>query len=193
MNELQAIPKPSPDQPTEIYLTFAGFIDETAMRALLVYFTQAHRERIGIIHLLIQSPGGAVDTALALYNILTRGTIEVRTYNVGSVDSAAVLVFLAGKQRFASPDATFTMHKTVVQFGMTTAARVVARAVKTKRLDEASEAIIRQHVRMPNEKWNVQTTGDLNVSANEAKEFGLIHGIGFFTPPTGTQIYNISF
>lgn len=177
----------------ELYLTFAGEIDEMVMRRILAHFSEAFRDGVRIAHLLIQSPGGIMDVGIAMHNVLSRGPVSVFTYNAGCVDSAAVPVFLAGKQRYAAHNATFSIHKTAVPYGLSTAAIAQSKSIKTQRLDEANEAIIRSYADIPPEKWAVQATGNLNISAEEAKQFGLITDIKHFAPPPDARLENVTF
>ncbi len=63
--------------------------------------------------ILLSSQGGDVLSGLAAYNYL-HGLdglgIDITTYNLGQVDSAANLIFCAGKHRYALPDTRFLIH-----------------------------------------------------------------------------------
>ena len=45
-----------------------------------------------------------------LYHVLRGMPFELITHNVGNVDSIGNVVFLAGKERYATPNATFMFH-----------------------------------------------------------------------------------
>lgn len=55
------------------------------------------------ITILISSPGGDTTAAFAGYNVLRRLPAEISTFNIGNVDSAAMLLYCAGHNRFSLP------------------------------------------------------------------------------------------
>lgn len=59
----------------------------------------------------INSPGGAADEGIAIYNILKRYEGGVDTYNDSLAASAASIVFLAGENRYASEGSRVMIHK----------------------------------------------------------------------------------
>lgn len=56
------------------------------------------------------SIGGELTPAIALYNYLKKIPTEITTHNIGEVSSAAVLPYLAGNIRTATPSSRFTIH-----------------------------------------------------------------------------------
>ena len=62
------------------------------------------------LRMIIDSPGGSVSYAISLARFLMGCFPSIYTYNLNSVDSAAVCLFLAGSRRFALPSACFFMH-----------------------------------------------------------------------------------
>jgi len=63
------------------------------------------------IRIVIASSGDDPSAGFAAYNYLRGLTnLEISTFNMGNVDSAAVLLFCAGKTRYAVPGARFVIH-----------------------------------------------------------------------------------
>lgn len=62
------------------------------------------------IHVHINSPGGSVGEAFAIYNVLREHPARVTTYADGFVASAAIYPFLAGERRVANPVSAFYFH-----------------------------------------------------------------------------------
>ncbi len=60
--------------------------------------------------ILLSSQGGEVLSGLAAYYYLHGLNIDLTTYNLGQVDSAANLIFCAGKHRYALPNTRFLIH-----------------------------------------------------------------------------------
>src|SRR5689334_10006668 len=71
------------------------------------------------LHLLISTGGGTVMHGIAAYNLLKSLPHTVITHNIGDVNSIGIIMFLAGKKRYASPLATFMIHgvKAVIDEG----------------------------------------------------------------------------
>jgi ATP-dependent Clp protease protease subunit len=60
--------------------------------------------------ILLSSQGGEVLSGLAAYNFLHGLGVNITTFNMGQVDSAANLIFCAGNHRYALPDSRFLLH-----------------------------------------------------------------------------------
>ena len=69
---------------------------------------------VDIIHVYINSYGGSVSEAWAMYNALRRHPAKVVTYGEGFVASAALYPFLAGDERYASSMSAYYLHEVMV-------------------------------------------------------------------------------
>ncbi len=58
----------------------------------------------------ISSPGGDVDVAIELFHFLRNLDCEIQTVNTSYVNSAAVLIYLAGDVRICHSGSTFYIH-----------------------------------------------------------------------------------
>jgi ATP-dependent protease ClpP protease subunit len=115
---------------TTAYISFNTNVNfGTAQQLLGVSFDQIAK---GATHLyyLFSTPGGIVDPGIALYNVLKGLPVETTMHNVGAVDSVGNAVFLAGKNRFACPHATFMFHG--VGFDMGQAERLEEKDLREK-------------------------------------------------------------
>ncbi len=179
--------------PKEIYATFSGMIDQGAVQRVFSVFPIAVNGGVKKVHLLIHSSGGFVSDGIALYNYLTNLPLDFVTYNCGSIQSVSVLLYLVGEVRKCSGNATFLIHKTRFSFqDAATAFDLRVNADSAELSDKNSDAILRKYITtMPDDKWAIRERSDLTISAQEAKEFGLVHDISDFCPPEGTQLYNI--
>ncbi|MCD8208674.1 MAG: Clp protease ClpP [Bacteroidales bacterium] len=65
---------------------------------------------VDVINVHINSYGGEVSEALAIYNVLKRQTASVNTYVDGFACSAATIVFMAGDKRIMSKVGNFLVH-----------------------------------------------------------------------------------
>lgn len=184
------IPAPqAPAFPPEIYATLTGLVDADMVRRVFNAGATAVNAKIQKIHLLIQSTGGFVGDGIALHNYLRNLPIEITTYNMGSVMSIAVLVYLAGNVRRASESATFMIHKSTVTLGAPSDAALLKVSAEGLILDDArSEAIVRALVQLPPEKWQAHERGPLTLTSAESVQFGLAHAIGDWAPPAGASV-----
>jgi len=57
--------------------------------------------------------------------------------------------------------------------------------------DERTESILREHLQLSKEEWDALNYTDLHFSGEEAVNIGLVHEIGEFSPPPGSQIWDI--
>lgn len=94
----------------EAHIVLMGMIDTQQAERILKVLKEKVSDDCTRIHLAIQSPGGSVPVALALANLLLSLSCPITTYNIGNVDSAAVIVFAAGTERICSPSAFFCTH-----------------------------------------------------------------------------------
>ena len=95
---------------TTVYISFNTAINYlTTQHLAAASFDQVAQ---GATHLyyLFSTPGGLVDPGISVYNILKGLPVETTMHNVGAVESIGNAVFLAGKNRFASPHSTFMFH-----------------------------------------------------------------------------------
>ncbi len=65
---------------------------------------------IHTLYLSISSTGGFIDPAITIYNFLRSLPCNIVTHNIGTVDSTAIIPFLAGSIRNASPFSKFLIH-----------------------------------------------------------------------------------
>lgn len=68
----------------------------------------------GTVDVCISSNGGDTMVAMAMFDALRAANNKVRTIGLGSVGSAAVLVFAAGDERLLGPNAALFFHGTSV-------------------------------------------------------------------------------
>jgi ATP-dependent Clp protease protease subunit len=67
------------------------------------------------IHVLIDTDGGHLKTALALYDIFSSSVSPIYTYGLSEVSSAGVLIYSVGAKRYAFPNTQFMTHPGVLQ------------------------------------------------------------------------------
>ena len=127
------------------------------------------------INIYVNSPGGSVTAGLAIYDTLQFVKPDVATYCVGQATSMGALLLCAGTKgkRFALPNSRIMIHQP--WGGIQGAAEDISRHAKEilKLRDQINE-ILSQHTKQPLEKIQKDTDRDYFMSAEEAKEYGLV-------------------
>ncbi len=62
------------------------------------------------LYFLFSSQGGAVDSAIVLYNYLRSLACKITMHNISMIASSATVLFHAADVRYASPHSTFHFH-----------------------------------------------------------------------------------
>ena len=85
-------------------------VNEYSVKHLLDTVKLLRQEGFTRIKLLISSAGGTVFHGMTAHNFLKGIDIQVDTYNFGSVDSSAGMIYCAGATRYSVPHARFLIH-----------------------------------------------------------------------------------
>jgi len=94
-----------------VYLVFHDGINEQSVNRFMDFTSKAVVQyNPKTLYFLISSGGGLVNSGVALYNYIRALPQETVTHNIGSIDSIANAVFLAGKKRYAAPASAFLLH-----------------------------------------------------------------------------------
>lgn len=154
------------------YITSQGTICSQVIKALLYL---DNLKRGNDIHLYINCPGGSVDDTMAIYDTMQYIQSDVCTYCIGSASSGAAVILAAGakEKRFALPHAKIMLHQ---PYGGVTgqAADIEIQAeeiLKTKRM---INEVLSHHTGKSVETIQAETERDRFMSAQDAKDYGLI-------------------
>lgn len=128
------------------------------------------------IKLYINSPGGVLTSALAIYDTIQYIKCPVSTYCIGSAASGAAVLLGAGAKgkRFSLPNAQILLHQVAVSGVGGQAVEVEIAAKQIIKLKEKVNKILSKHTSQSLEKISKDTDRDFYLSADEAKEYGLI-------------------
>jgi ATP-dependent protease ClpP protease subunit len=102
-----------------IYINFFDGINPTTVNKFIKFTVDAIQQHNPTeINYFISSNGGDVDSGFTLYNFLVslHGKIKITMHNIGTIDSIANVIFLAGQKRYAAPNASFLFHGIVMNF-----------------------------------------------------------------------------
>jgi len=123
----------------------------------------------------INSPGGSVTSALAIYDTMQYIRPDVSTICIGMAASAAALLLTAGAhgKRYALPHSTILIHQPLggVQ-GQASDIEIHAREIL--RIRSVLNDILVKHTGQPKERIDDDTDRDRFMAPEEAKIYGLI-------------------
>ncbi|HYF76621.1 MAG TPA: ATP-dependent Clp protease proteolytic subunit [Symbiobacteriaceae bacterium] len=134
------------------------------------------------INLYINSPGGSVTAGMGIYDTMQHIKPKVNTLCVGMAASMGALLLAAGTgQRLALPNSRIMIHQPHIHGdgigGQVTDIEIHARElIRTK---ERMAGILAKHTKQPLEKVKEDTERDRWLSAEEAKEYGLVDQVLF--------------
>lgn len=132
-------------------------------------------KRASEISLYINSPGGNVDDTMAIYDTMTHVNAPVSTYCIGRAQSGGAIILAAGTKgkRFSLPHAKIMLHQ---PWGGVTgqAADIKIQAQEIIKSKNIINEILSKHTGQPVEKIAAETERDRYMTADEAKEYGLI-------------------
>jgi len=130
------------------------------------------------ISLYINSPGGSVYAGLAIYDTIQYVKCDVQTICVGIAMAMGALLLAAGTagKRMALPNAKILIHQVSSGFeGQATDIEIQAREVIA--IKRRLEKIIAQHTGQPLDKVSKDMERDYFMTADEAKEYGIIDNV----------------
>lgn len=127
------------------------------------------------VHVYINSPGGSVTAGLAIYDTMQFIRCDVATYCIGQAASMAAVLLAAGTKgkRFALPNSRIMIHQPMAGVEGT-ATEILIHAKEFRNLKERINRILIKHTGHPLEKIEKDTDRDCFMSAEEAKDYGLI-------------------
>jgi ATP-dependent Clp protease protease subunit len=127
------------------------------------------------ISLYINSPGGNVDDTMAIYDTMLFTSSPVATYCIGRAQSGAAIILAAGTKgkRHSLPHAKVMLHQ---PWGGLTgqASDIKIQAEQILKSKKTINEILAKHTGQSAEKIAAETERDRYMTADEAKEYGLI-------------------
>lgn len=137
-----------------------------------------HEDSKKDIQLYINSPGGVVTAALAIYDTMQYIRPDVSTICIGQAASAAAILLAAGEKgkRFALPNAEILLHQ--IMGGVEgQAIEIEITAKQILKIKNKVNEILAKHTNQPFDKIEKDTDRDFYLSAQDAKAYGVIDGI----------------
>jgi ATP-dependent Clp protease protease subunit len=151
-------------------------IDDTIANlvcAQMLYLQYENADRD--INLYINSPGGDITALFAIYDTMRLVKNDIATWCYGQAASAAAVLLAAGAhgKRHALPHSRILLHQPYAGVGgQATDIEIQAREIL--RMREMLESILAEHTGQDAARIHQDTDRDFIMSADEAKEYGII-------------------
>ncbi|MGQ9504499.1 MAG: ATP-dependent Clp endopeptidase proteolytic subunit ClpP [Thermogutta sp.] len=141
------------------------------------------------VHVYINSPGGSVTAGLAIYDTMQFIRCDVATYCIGQAASMGAVLLAAGTKgkRYALPNSRIMIHQPMAGVEGT-ATEIMIHAKEFKNLKQRINQILLKHTGHPLEKIEKDTDRDCFMSAEEAKDYGLIDHVIEHAPEPPPQV-----
>jgi ATP-dependent Clp protease protease subunit len=170
-----------------VFLTGAVFDQVSALICAQFLFLESVNPTKDIAF-YINSPGGVVSSGLAIYDTMQYIRSPVSTVCIGQAASMGSLLLTAGakSKRFALPNARIMVHQpSGGAQGQATDIEIQAREILTlrKRLNE----IYVRHTGQPIEAIERKLERDSYMSAEEARDFGIVDQVVEMRPPPAEE------
>ncbi|MBS1675082.1 MAG: ATP-dependent Clp protease proteolytic subunit [Actinobacteria bacterium] len=129
------------------------------------------------ITMYINSPGGSFTAMTAIYDTMQYVAPQIQTVVLGQAASAASVLLAAGApgKRLALPNARVLMHQPAMgEAGQGQASDIEIQAAEILRMRTWLEETMARHTGQPVEKVNRDIDRDNILSAEQAKEYGIV-------------------
>lgn len=155
-------------------------IDEEVISSVVYHILRYNMEDYGLdvedrkpIYLYINSPGGDIDHGLSVVDTISMSKTPVYTVNIGGCYSMAMVVFIAGKKRYALPHSQFLMHDGETG-GMDSTAKMRDRIeFESNVLNKSIKEFIVKHTSISDELYDEKYRVEWYFMASEAKDLGV--------------------
>ena len=181
-------------------IVFTGNINLPAENMIVTAFYEAvthaqqNNYRLNHIDFFISSWGGSVDCGISIYNQLKTIPYPIHCYNIATIESIALPIFMVGEMRFSSRLSKFMTHEYLWPASELNNVTIVTCKNLEERLaldqDRVKKIFIERGVKDNN--WNeIFPHGERYHSPDWAKSLGIIHDIKEAPtyPPTETVFW----
>ena len=149
--------------------------DGVANMAVMKFLFLQYENRTQGISFYINSPGGSVSSTLAIYDTMQFIDCPVATYCIGMAASGAAVLLAGGAKgrRFCLPHSKVMIHQPYGQVGGQVS-DIEIQAEEIVRSKHVINEILAKHTGQPIERIAKDTERDRYLTANQAKEYGLV-------------------
>lgn len=155
---------------------------ETSNNIIAQLLYLSNKDNKSDINLYINSPGGHVQSGLAIFDMMNQIKPDVKTICVGIAYSMGAMLLLLGTpgKRFALPNANIMLHQPLIGFRdaniKETDLSIISSQLNKTKLKLAK--LIAERTNKSIEQSLMDISNDFYLDAVEAKEYGVIDHIG---------------
>jgi ATP-dependent Clp protease protease subunit len=164
----------------EIWYTLTGDIEQKSLQDLAFWVNgQIYNNPIKCLKLVLSSKGGDIDSAIQIYFYLKALPFDVEVIAFGQVDSAANLIYLAGKKRLATKDCRFLLHDGLYTIGNPKSSlnKHEETLELLKQLDARNICILSEEIGKNEDEIKKLLNENTFLTTVEAKKLGIVHEI----------------
>lgn len=177
--QMMPIPNPAPEH---IIINFIVQVDPNTVNALLNIVNAYVRNGTKKVTIVLASSGGDPASGFAGYNILRAIPAEITTFNAGNIDSATLLLYCAGKNRYSLPSpARFLIHSTAlnpIQTNFPVDMNFLeSQLAQVKSMNQVFVQVLKANSKKDLADIENAVHGQTILSPEEAKQWGLVQEI----------------
>ena len=167
----------------KVLINFYASVSEQSVNDLINFITQQiaislknKDNPLDEIIIQISSSGGSSDHGLLAYNYLKQLNVKKTTIGMGNVDSAAVMIFLAGDERLAMSSCRFVLHEalTTIEKGVFNDTKLHEIANLNKRITRDYCSVISSVTGKSVKSVQGKVKNGKVMSSNDAIDYGLV-------------------
>lgn len=178
----------------QVAIRFLAEVNQQSVNTLISLIEAKIREGVKNFKILISSPGGTVFHGISAYNFLKGIPVEIETYNFGTIDSIATVIYCAGSKRFCVPNARFLIHGIGWNppGGVRFEEKQLKEQLKSLEIDRENIAkILAENCEKTQAEIEKTMFEGTTLNPGQAKQFGLVHEISEVILLEGVEIIGI--
>lgn len=160
-----------------IQLSFTETITSQSVRGFIEFLSRMIDENPSCseIEITISTGGGDVDLAIELYNFLKSLKCTITTINLSYVNSAGVIIFLAGDRRICLVGSSFYVHSVTKRFNGEYDYDMLEREIKEIRANTLKiTSLLELNTKRPKGIWGRLMRKGTIILPQKALQMGLI-------------------
>jgi len=131
------------------------------------------------VHIYINSPGGSISAGLAIYDTMRHIRPRVSTICVGQAASMGAFLLAGGEKglRYALPNSRVMIHQPLIGGLGGQASDIEIHARELLKTKEKMARMLAENTGQPYDRVAADTERDYYMSAEEAKDYGLVDSV----------------
>lgn len=131
------------------------------------------------VHIYINSPGGSISAGLAIYDTMRHIRPRVSTICVGQAASMGAFLLAGGEKglRYALPNSRVMIHQPLIGGLAGQASDIEIHARELLKTKDKMARMLSENTGQPYDRVAADTERDYYMSAEEAKEYGLVDSV----------------